>query len=111
MWPEFVKLCSMLVKKLLVSTVFFLFLSTSIQAQSKINADSIRSKMQWFADAKLGIFIHWGLFSVPAWGTTVIDSAVLVSPVRGVLVAVVTAPSGIGFGNTALPGRDMSTMR
>src|SRR5258706_5659021 len=22
---------------------------------------------QWFDDAKLGIFIHWGLFSVPAW--------------------------------------------
>jgi len=22
---------------------------------------------QWFHDAKLGIFIHWGLFSVPAW--------------------------------------------
>lgn len=22
----------------------------------------------WFADAKFGIFIHWGLFSVPAWG-------------------------------------------
>lgn len=21
----------------------------------------------WFEDAKLGIFIHWGLFSVPAW--------------------------------------------
>jgi len=21
----------------------------------------------WFDDAKLGIFIHWGLFSVPAW--------------------------------------------
>jgi len=22
---------------------------------------------QWFRDAKLGIFIHWGLYSVPAW--------------------------------------------
>jgi alpha-L-fucosidase len=22
----------------------------------------------WFADAKFGIFIHWGLYSVPAWG-------------------------------------------
>ena len=21
----------------------------------------------WFADAKLGIFVHWGLYSVPAW--------------------------------------------
>lgn len=24
---------------------------------------------QWFQDGKLGIFIHWGLFSVPAWAT------------------------------------------
>jgi len=23
---------------------------------------------QWFQDAKFGIFIHWGVFSVPAWG-------------------------------------------
>src|SRR4051812_18299607 len=22
---------------------------------------------RWFHDAKLGIFIHWGLFSVPGW--------------------------------------------
>lgn len=24
----------------------------------------------WFTDAKFGIFIHWGLYSVPAWGPT-----------------------------------------
>jgi alpha-L-fucosidase len=24
----------------------------------------------WYQDAKLGIFIHWGLYSVPAWATT-----------------------------------------
>lgn len=24
----------------------------------------------WFEDAKFGIFIHWGLFSVPAWAPT-----------------------------------------
>ena len=23
---------------------------------------------QWFLDAKFGIFIHWGLYSVPSWG-------------------------------------------
>ncbi len=22
----------------------------------------------WFQDAKFGIFIHWGVYSVPAWG-------------------------------------------
>ena len=24
----------------------------------------------WYADAKLGIFIHWGLYSVPGWAVT-----------------------------------------
>jgi alpha-L-fucosidase len=24
----------------------------------------------WFADAKLGIFVHWGPYSVPAWAPT-----------------------------------------
>ena len=22
---------------------------------------------QWYQDAKLGIFVHWGLYSVPGW--------------------------------------------
>src|SRR6476620_11372688 len=25
----------------------------------------------WYADAKLGIFVHWGLYSVPGWAPTV----------------------------------------
>jgi alpha-L-fucosidase len=25
---------------------------------------------QWFEDSKFGIFIHWGVYSVPAWGPT-----------------------------------------
>jgi hypothetical protein len=24
---------------------------------------------QWYADAKVGIFIHWGVFSVPSFGS------------------------------------------
>ena len=24
---------------------------------------------QWYNDAKIGIFIHWGVFSVPSFGT------------------------------------------
>jgi len=28
-----------------------------------------RATPEWFHDAKFGIFIHWGLYSVPAWGT------------------------------------------
>lgn len=26
---------------------------------------------QWYADAKLGIFVHWGLYSVPSWAPLV----------------------------------------
>lgn len=30
---------------------------------------STRQTPAWFGNAKLGIFIHWGLYSVPAWAT------------------------------------------
>ncbi len=30
---------------------------------------------QWFTEAKFGIFIHWGVFSVPAWGPLPKDGA------------------------------------
>jgi len=43
--------------------VLVLLVSQSF-SQQKTNADSIRQKMQWFADAKLGIFIHWGIYAV-----------------------------------------------
>lgn len=29
----------------------------------------------WFDDAKLGIMIHWGLYSVPGWAETTLDPA------------------------------------
>lgn len=38
------------------------------QPVHRVNPDSIASKMQWFADAKLGIFIHWGIYSVNGVG-------------------------------------------
>lgn len=41
-----------------------LLLSSGTFAQSKINANDIKDKMQWFADAKLGIFIHAGIYAV-----------------------------------------------
>lgn len=31
---------------------------------------------RWFDDAKFGIMIHWGIFSVPAWAETVLDPTV-----------------------------------
>lgn len=37
-------------------------------AQQKIPSDSIARKMQWFADARLGVFIHWGIYAVNGVG-------------------------------------------
>ncbi len=44
----------------------FILLITCIRlnAQQKINPATIKDKMQWFADAKLGIFIHAGIYAV-----------------------------------------------
>ncbi|GAA4446885.1 alpha-L-fucosidase [Nibrella saemangeumensis] len=53
-----------------------LLLATSISSLAQTRYEptwqSIDSRPvpKWFEDAKFGIFIHWGLFSVPAWGPT-----------------------------------------
>lgn len=48
-----------------------LFLTAKAQPY-QANWQSIDSRPipTWFTDAKFGIFIHWGLYSVPAWGPT-----------------------------------------
>lgn len=50
-------------KRVLIFSLALLGTTLSF-GQSKINPDSIRAKMQWFSDAKLGIFIHWGIYAV-----------------------------------------------
>jgi alpha-L-fucosidase len=47
---------------------FLLLLTIPVFSQIKINPDDIQQKMQWFADAKLGIFIHAGIYSVDGVG-------------------------------------------
>ena len=59
--------------KKLFNTVLFIIISTSLFAQKyQPNWQSIDSRPvpEWFTDAKFGIFIHWGLYAVPAWGPT-----------------------------------------
>lgn len=51
-------------KRLLVLGACAMQLFTTAKAQQKTNPSDIKEKMQWFADAKLGIFIHWGIYSV-----------------------------------------------
>ncbi|MFD2584377.1 alpha-L-fucosidase [Pedobacter vanadiisoli] len=42
--------------------IIFFLLSASLNLSAQQAASN--PKMQWFADAKLGIFIHWGIYSV-----------------------------------------------
>ncbi|NCU04729.1 MAG: alpha-L-fucosidase [Chitinophagaceae bacterium] len=44
--------------------VFVLLATFKLNAQQKTDAAVIKEKMQWFADAKLGIFIHAGIYAV-----------------------------------------------
>lgn len=44
--------------------LFLLFSFVNATGQQKINAADISKKMEWFSDAKLGIFIHWGIYAV-----------------------------------------------
>src|ERR1700736_3050369 len=51
--------------------------SPCLQAQSPSRFEATLDSLnrhplpQWYADAKLGIFVHWGLYSVPGWAPLV----------------------------------------
>lgn len=62
------------VKKTLGLATLFLFLSNFNSNAQTINtyeanweSVSAHPYPKWFSEAKLGIFIHWGLYSVPSW--------------------------------------------
>lgn len=43
---------------------FFLFIGLMIPLQAQESSSELSKKMAWFEEAKLGIFIHWGLYAV-----------------------------------------------
>ena len=47
----------------LLLAILIVFSFSSI-AQQKTDPSTITKKMEWFEDAKLGIFIHWGIYAV-----------------------------------------------
>jgi len=54
-------------------TLVLLFFALNIYGQSyRPDWESIdkRPVPDWFHESKFGIFIHWGVYSVPAWGPT-----------------------------------------
>jgi hypothetical protein len=34
----------------------------------QFNRDEYEKRMEWYRDARFGMFIHWGLYSIPARG-------------------------------------------
>ncbi len=56
----------------IVITILFCWLQIIPQERYESTWESIdsRSVPTWFVDAKFGIFIHWGVYSVPSWAPT-----------------------------------------
>jgi alpha-L-fucosidase len=65
-------------KKLFAPILFLLFFMHSNGQEYQSNWKSINSRPvpQWFEDVKFGIFIHWGIYSVPAWAPADADIGV-----------------------------------
>jgi len=69
-------------KRILLTTIFSVILISQtifVKAQPyEANWASLdkRPVPQWFTDAKFGIFIHWGCYSVPAWAPASADIGV-----------------------------------
>ena len=56
-------------KKIVIAAILAVAFSSAHSQRYEADWASIDSRQapDWFLDAKLGIFIHWGLYSVPAW--------------------------------------------
>ncbi len=56
-----------------IFSMLFLLISNELKAQEKYQATweslSQYKTPDWFRDAKFGIFIHWGVYAVPAYGS------------------------------------------
>lgn len=50
-------------KRIIILSLFICLTTTRIAAQTAVPVTE-NSKMEWFSDAKLGIFIHWGIYSL-----------------------------------------------
>ncbi|NRF37490.1 alpha-L-fucosidase [Pedobacter foliorum] len=56
-------------KKLLWGLMLILLATSAVQAQKKIGNETDEQKakrMEWWKDARFGMFIHWGLYALPA---------------------------------------------
>jgi alpha-L-fucosidase len=65
-------------KKPLFILIFSALFAVAGAQQYQANWESINSRPvpEWFSDVKFGIFIHWGVYSVPAWAPANADIGV-----------------------------------
>ena len=74
------------IRRIVVGLVFLLLHFPGLNAQQASqyvpSLDSLNRHPlpQWYGDAKLGIFVHWGLYSVPGWAPLVHPEHDLTSP-------------------------------
>lgn len=56
-------------KKIYIIIFICIFATNAFSQKVEANWESINSRPypQWFSEAKLGIFVHWGLYSIPAY--------------------------------------------
>ena len=54
----------------LVALTMLLMVVLALPAQNATTGEEQNAKMEWWRNAKFGMFIHWGIYSVPAgiWG-------------------------------------------
>jgi len=50
-------------KKLFIGVLMFLAAAQSLSAQPSLTQDD---RMKWWRDGRFGLFIHWGLYAIPA---------------------------------------------
>jgi alpha-L-fucosidase len=60
-------------KRVLILSAFICWSSTAV-AQSYQPSESNLKARQWFQDAKFGMFIHWGVYTVPGRGEWVMEN-------------------------------------
>jgi alpha-L-fucosidase len=60
-------------KRVLILSAFICWSSTAV-AQSYQPSESNLQARQWFQDAKFGMFIHWGVYTVPGRGEWVMEN-------------------------------------
>jgi len=51
-------------RKLINAIIILLLVSPCLTVEGQVSTEDKNDRMQWFGDARLGIFIHWGIYAV-----------------------------------------------